>query len=36
MALCADLEGREVNKGEDVCILTADLLCCRAETNTVF
>ena len=36
MALYDDLEGREAHKGEDVCILTADLLCCRAETNTVF
>ena len=27
--------GREAREGRDVCIPTADLRCCIAETNTV-
>ena len=40
--LCDDLEGweggggigREAPEGGDICIHTADSLCCTAETNT--
>ena len=38
--LCDDLEGwdrkdkREAQEGGDICILTADSLCCTTETNT--
>ena len=35
--LCDDLEGwgggREAQQGGDMCIITADLHCCTAETN---
>ena len=27
--------GREVQRGRDICILMADLLCCMAESNTM-
>ena len=27
-------EEREAQDGEDICIMTADLYCCTAETNT--
>ena len=30
---CGDLNGKEVQKGEDVYICIADLLCCKVETN---
>ena len=26
---------REGQEGDDICIHTADLLCCAAETNTI-
>ena len=29
------LSGREVQEGEDLCILMADSCCCLAETNTM-
>ena len=38
--LCDDLErrkrdgGGDAGQGGDICILTADLCCCMAETNT--
>ena len=32
--LCGDLNGKEVQKGGDICIHIADLLCCNVETNT--
>ena len=31
--LCGDLNGKEIQKGEDVCIYRAGSLCCAAETN---
>ena len=31
--LCGDLNGEEVQKGEDICIYTDDSFCCRQETN---
>ena len=31
--LCGDLNGKEIQKGGDVCIYGADSLCCAAETN---
>ena len=27
-------DGREAQEGEDLCVRTADSLCCTAETNT--
>ena len=30
----SDLDGKEIPKGGDVCIRTADSLCCTAETNS--
>ena len=44
LVLCDDLKGqdgdkglsgREVQEGEDLCILMADSCCCLAETNTM-
>ena len=32
--LCGDLNGKEIQKREDICIRIADSLCCTAETNT--
>ena len=29
-----DLNGKEVQKGEDICIYVADSLCCTVEANT--
>ena len=31
--LCRDLNGKEIQKSEDICIHTADSLCCTAENN---
>ena len=31
--LCGDLNGKEIQKGGDVCIYGADSLCCAAETS---
>ena len=33
--LCGDLNGKEIQKRGDICIHTADSLCCTAETNTM-
>ena len=33
---CLDLNGKEVQKGGDICIYVADSSCCRVETNTTF
>ena len=32
--LCGDLSGREVQKGGDVCVWTADSFCSTEGTNT--
>ena len=32
---CGDLNGKEVQKGGDTCIWTADSFCCTAETNSI-
>ena len=32
---CGDLNGKEVQKGGDRCICTADSFCCTVETNTL-
>ena len=32
--LCGDLNGKEIQKGGDICIRIADSLCRTAETNT--
>ena len=32
--LCGDLNGKEIQKGEDICIYTDDSFCCTLETNT--
>ena len=32
--LCDDLNGKEIQKGGDMCVYTADSLCCNLETNT--
>ena len=29
-----DVNGKEVQKGGDVCVRTADSFCCTAKTNT--
>ena len=34
-ALCGDLDGKEIQKRRDICIRTADSLCCTVETNTL-
>ena len=34
--LSGDLNGKEIQKRGDICIRTADLLCCTVETNTSF
>ena len=31
--LCGDLNGKEIQRREDICICIADSLCCIAETN---
>ena len=31
--LCGDLDGKEIQKRGDVCVHTADSLCCTAETH---
>ena len=31
---CGDLNGKEVQTGEDLCICMADSFCCAVETNT--
>ena len=31
---CSDLNGKEIQKIGDICICTADSLCCTAETDT--
>ena len=33
--LFGELNGKEIQKGGDVCICMADSLCCTAETNIV-
>ena len=33
--LCGNLNGKEIQKREDVCIHIADALCCAVGTNTV-
>ena len=33
--LCGDLNGKEIQKRGDICILIADSLCYKAETNTI-
>ena len=33
MTASGGMEGREAHEGGYMCILTADLLCCTAETN---
>ena len=33
LMLCGDLNGEEVQKGEDICIYTDDSFCCPQETN---
>ena len=33
--LCGDLNGKKVQKGEDVSIRMADSFCCMVETNTL-
>ena len=33
---CGDLSGKEVPKGEDMCLCVADSLCCIVETNTTY
>ena len=32
--LCGDLNGKEVQKGVDICICMADSFCCTVESNT--
>ena len=32
--LCDDLNGKEIQKGGDICLCVVDLLCCTAATNT--
>ena len=32
--LCGDLNGKEIQKREDICICIADSLCSTVETNT--
>ena len=32
--LCSNLNGKEIQKREDICIHIADALCCTAGTNT--
>ena len=32
--LSGDLNGKEIQKRGDICVCTADSLCCAAETNT--
>ena len=32
--LCGDLNGKEIQKREDMCMCIADLPCCTAEMNT--
>ena len=32
--LRGDLNGMEIQKGEDMCIRMSDSLCCTVETNT--
>ena len=31
---CGDLNGREVQKGGDICMCTADTFCCAVEADT--
>ena len=31
---CGDLNGREVQKGEDIYMCMADIFCCAVEANT--
>ena len=31
---CGSLNGREVQKGGDICMCMADSLCCAVEANT--
>ena len=31
---CGDLNGKEVQTGEDLCICMADSFCCAVETDT--
>ena len=31
--LCGHLDGKEIQKGEDMCIHMADSLCCKTETR---
>ena len=33
--LCDDLNGKEIQKREDICIYIADSLCCIAENNNI-
>ena len=33
--LCGDLNEKEIHKRADLCIHTADSICCAAETNTL-
>ena len=30
----SDLDGKDAQKGGDVCVCTADSFCCTVETNT--
>ena len=32
--LCGDLNGKETQKRENICILITDSFCCTVETNT--
>ena len=34
LVLCDDLNGREVQKGGDICMCMADSFCCAVEANT--
>ena len=34
LALCGDLNGKEIQKRKDICTCVGDPLCCTAETNT--
>ena len=33
--ICEGWEGRVAQQGGDICIIMADLCCCRAETNAL-
>ena len=35
LMLCGDINGKEIQKGGDICIHIADSLCCTVEGNTI-